>query len=238
MAPIGVAWSTVVEPVSPRDFAAVPYLAVLPEEAARQFASRLTVRTLAAREDLCTEGDAVSAMYIFRKGRARILRTAADGREQAFRLAGPGDTVGEVPLFDGGPAPATVQALEPSEVIVIPAAALRELVAHHPEVAAGLLRHFAARVRAFTELVQHISLQTVPARLARYLHQVAREEGIATPAGVRIRRSITQHDLASLLGSSREVVARALKVMADDGVIEISRNEILVLDVRRLREQS
>ena len=97
------------------------------------------------------------------------------------------------------------------------------------------MRHFARRLRSFTELVEQISLQTVQNRIARYLYFAAREEGVQTKEGVLVPRSITQQDLASLVGSVREVVSRTLKVMEDDGLVEIRRKEFLVRDLDALR---
>jgi CRP-like cAMP-binding protein len=119
--------------------------------------------------------------------------------------------------------------------VLVPAAAFRMVVARYPEVAAALLEHFARRLRSFTELVEQISLQTVQQRIARYLYMTAREEGVATDDGIVVPRTITQQDLAALVGSVREVVSRTLRVMEEDGVVEIRRKEILVRDLAALR---
>jgi CRP/FNR family transcriptional regulator len=146
-----------------------------------------------------------------------------------------GDTFGEVPVMDGGPVPATVEALEPSEVVLVPAAAFRRLMEQKSAVSRALLEHFARRLRSFTEMIEAISLQTVQARLARYLYQLAREEGQREAGGILVPREITQQDLASLLGSVREVVSRTLKGMEDDGILEVRRKEILIRDLDELR---
>jgi CRP/FNR family transcriptional regulator len=220
----------------PEELQAVPYLAPLTPREASAFLSHCLVRRYEARACIALEGAPAEAVYVLRSGRARILSTGPDGREQTFRLAGAGDSFGEVPIFDGGPSPATVETLEPSEVLIIPAERLRQLVATNPAVASALLRHLAMRLRSFTELIQHISLQTVQSRLARYLYQLAREEGEARDGGIVVRRELTQQDLASLLGTAREVVARALRSLADDGVVEVRRTEIVVRDLQRLRQ--
>jgi CRP/FNR family transcriptional regulator len=102
-------------------------------------------------------------------------------------------------------------------------------------VALPVLLHVAKRLRSFTELVEQISLQTVHARLARYLYQLAREEGVTRGNTIVVPREITQHDLASLVGSVREVVSRTLKVMEDDGVVTVHRREIEIHDLDALR---
>jgi CRP-like cAMP-binding protein len=99
-----------------------------------------------------------------------------------------------------------------------------------------VLNHFAKRLRSFTELVEQISLQTVQQRVARYIYLTAREEGRETPEGILVSRTVTLHDLAALVGSVREVVSRTLHVMETDGIVEVRRKEILVRDLRALRQ--
>lgn len=222
-------------PAGLADVRAVPYFNDLADEDAERFATELSVRTLQSREFILVEGDPAVGFYLLRYGKARIFRTGPDGREQSFRLVSHGDTFGEVPVFDRAPNPASVETLEPSEVVLFPVDAVTNLVRRHPEVALPMLLHFARRLRSFTELVEQISLQTVPSRIARYLYHLAREEGVQTPDGIVVPREVTQQDLASLVGSVREVVSRTLKIMEDDGLVAIRRKEILIRDLPGLR---
>lgn len=102
-------------------------------------------------------------------------------------------------------------------------------------MALELLQHFSKRLRGFTELVEQISLQTVPQRVARYIYLTAREEGTATPDGIVVPRSITLQDMAALVGSVREVVSRTLHVFETEGIVEVRRKEILVRDLSALQ---
>jgi len=212
------------------------YFDALGDGQAERLAGHLSVRKYASRECILIEGEQASGFLCLRSGKARIFRTAPDGREQTFRLVGPGDTFNEVPVFDGGPNPATVEAIEPCEAVFVPTDVFARVIREHPEVAMVTLGHFARRLRSFTELVEQISLQTVQGRLARYLYQLAREEGTRTPAGIVVPRVITQQDLASLLGSVREVVSRTLKVMEEDGIVEVRRKDILIRDLDALNQ--
>lgn len=218
------------------DVRAISYFAALDEQAADRLAGEMICTRHAARDRIITEGLPAPGFYFLRSGKARIFRTGADGREQSFRIVSSGDTFGEVPVFDARPNPASVEALTECEVILIPTAAVIDTIGRYPEVAVPLLVHFARRLRSFTELVEQISLQTVPSRIARYLYQVAREEGVQTEEGVVIARDITQQDLASLVGSVREVVSRSLKVMEDEGIVVIRRREMVIRDLAALRE--
>lgn len=217
------------------DVRAIRYFDELDDDEASRLASEWTVRAYGAREFVIVEGDEAVGFYLVRTGKARIFRTGADGREQTFRLATAGDTFAEVPVLDRGPNPATVETIESSEIVLIPSESFLRAVRSNPAVALPVLLHVAKRLRSFTELVEQISLQTVHARLARYLYQLAREEGVARGNTVVVPREITQHDLASLVGSVREVVSRTLKVMEDDGVVTVHRREIEIHDLDALR---
>lgn len=217
------------------DVRAVGHFDQLSEAEAEAFARELSARTYEPRELIIVEGDIPLGFYYLRGGKARIFRTGPDGREQSFRLVNPGQTFAEVPIFDRGRNPASVEALERCEVVLFPSESVLDLVKRNPHVSLSLLLHFARRLRSFTELVEQISLQTVPARLARYLYQLAREEGVETSDGIVVPREMTQQDLASLVGSVREVVSRALKVMEDDGIVQIRRKDILICDIDALR---
>jgi CRP-like cAMP-binding protein len=228
--------SYMARPVGIDDVRQISYCSSLDDEEARRFAGELVLRTYGARQVIIAEGARAPGFYVLRSGKARIFRTGPDGREQTMRLVIAGDTFGEVPVFDNGAAPATVEALEPSEVLLVPSPAFAALVERKPAVGLALLRHFAIRLRSFTELVEQISLQTVQCRLARYLYQLAREEGIPTGEGIVVPRELTQQDLASLVGSVREVVSRTLKVMEDDGLVEVRRKDIVIRDLVALQK--
>lgn len=222
-------------PLTPEEILAIPHLATIAQSEASLLLRKIEVRSYGPRETILIEAEPCRGFFVLRKGRARIYRSAPDGREQILRLLAPGDTFGEVPVFDGGPNPANVEAMEPAEALFISTSVFMEILDRNPTVALALLRHFARRLRAFTELVEQISLQTVQNRIARYLYLAAREEGVQTGDGVIVPRSITQQDLASLVGSVREVVSRTLKVMEDDGLVEVRRKEFLVRDLEALR---
>ncbi len=222
-------------PLTPEEILAIPHLKGIPESEAERLLRSIEVRSYGPRETILVEAEICRGFFVLRRGRARIFRSGSDGREQILRLLAAGDSFGEVPVFDGGPNPATVEALEPAEALFISTPVFMEVITRNPAVALALLNHFARRLRSFTELVEQISLQTVQNRIARYLYLTAREEGVQTAEGTIVPRSITQQDLASLVGSVREVVSRTLKVMEDDGLVEVRREEYVVRDLDALR---
>jgi CRP/FNR family transcriptional regulator len=176
---------------------------------------------------LFLEGEVCRGMYLVHQGRIRIYKASPEGREQVLTIAQPGQSFAEVPVFDGGPNPASADAMEDSIVYLFPTAELLALVRSSPEIALGVLRVFAGRLRQLTFLVEDLSFRHVTARVAKLLLLHARGEG-----GLGGR--LTQREMAAMIGSAREVVARALRNLEQQGLIEVRGGQIAIVDLERL----
>ena len=173
------------------------------------------------------EGAASPGLLVVLTGSLKVCRIAPSGREQILRIAGPGDSLNDVPVFDGGSCPATVIAVEDSEVLTVPAPVFRELLARHSTVAVQLLQTFAQRLRHTTRLATDLTLLDVEGRVARALE-------IYTRTAANHEFPMTQSELASIVGARREVVARSLKEIEDEGAISRDHGHIRVTDPGKL----
>ena len=200
----------------------VDYFQELPEADLTHLRELAVAQRLDAGQVLFLEGEPCLGMYLVGQGRVRIYKVSPEGREQVLRLARAGDSFAEVPVFDGGPNPASADAMEASLVYLFPTADLLALVRASPEFALHVLRVFARRVRHLTLLVEDLSFRQVTARVAKLLLQTAREEGAA---GGRL----TQQEMAAMIGTAREVVARTLRSLEAQGAITIERGRIVIL---------
>ena len=216
---------------SPRELLGrVPYFSGLSEAELAQVQERLVSTAYQGGEVIFFEGEACPGLFIVVKGQVRIFKSSSEGREQVLLLAGPGDSFNEVPIFDGGPNPATAEALEPSQLWLLPREDFLALVRDYPAMALGVLRVFSSRVRQLTCLVEDLSFRRVLSRVAKLLLQMAEAGG--PPSG----RRLTQQEIASLVGTSREVVGRSLKALERDGLIRFEGHRILVLDLKALQD--
>ena len=191
-------------------------------------------RTFAAGEVVFREGDLSNTCYIVRLGHARAVREHADGRSITLANFGPGDIFGELSMFDDESRSATVDTLEPTEVIAILGGDMRRLLAEHPDIAVKLLAALGRRLRETNERLARQSFQTVQSRVAAVLAQLvgeARSEG-AGDGDVLI--TSTQADLAQLAGSSRESASRFLAVLERAGIISQGRGKLIVHDAAAL----
>jgi CRP-like cAMP-binding protein len=176
------------------------------------------------------EGEPAEAMYLLIEGRVKVVRYSSEGREQIMHVADAGDHFNTVPMFDGGPCPATTEALQPTLLLVLRRTDLLRLIEHYPDLAVALLHEFAERLRMLVGLVDDLALHTVHDRLAKLLLQQAEtaEQGNTPPP-------MTQAEMAAHLGTVREMIARTLKSFEAAGLIALERGAIRVLDREGLR---
>lgn len=179
-------------------------------------------------EVIILEGEPGGAVYFVAEGSVKVSRNSPEGRELVLRIMRKGETFNEVPVFDGGPNPATVVALEPTRLYAIPAEKMGDIIRLYPLVAMNILRVFGHRLRQLVTLAEDLSFRNVMARLSRVLleHVVDRKEG----------PRLTQQDLAALVGTAREMVNRSLRSLEAMGAVKVKGRSVRVVDPDMLRE--
>jgi CRP/FNR family transcriptional regulator len=208
----------------------VPVFSTLAEDELARVAEVTVPRTFEAGEVVFREGDESNTCYIVREGRARAIREHSDGRSITLAQFASGDIFGELAMFDDERRSATVETIEPTDVIAIVAADMRRLLREHPEIAVKLLAALGRRLRQTNERLTRQSFQTVQSRVAAVLAQLT-EAAVAEGAGDGdVLITSTQADLAQLAGSSRESASRFLAVLERAGVITQGRGKLIVHD--------
>lgn len=171
------------------------------------------------------EGDPCTAVCFCVSGRLRALKTSPRGREQVIEEITPGRAFYLVPALDGGPLPATTRAVVESTVLSFARDDFAAILSRHPSVSHRMLIAFARRLRRLNTLVRDLALFSVPERLARVLLDRATHPG---------RPRTTQRELASQIGTVREVVARALSGFEQRGWVRVGRGRIEIVDAPAL----
>jgi CRP-like cAMP-binding protein len=209
-----------------------PYFADADQSQLDAIARAVVERSYRRGDPVFLEGDTCEGLYVVKSGRVRIYKISPEGREQVLVVAGPGDTFNEVPVFDGGPNPASVEALDPTVLLLLPRSALLTMVETQPQIGRAFMRTFAARLRQLIELVEELSFKTVTGRVARILlEQLPASTG---ETGEQSPRRLTQREIAAMAGTAREVAGRALKALELQGAIRIERGRIVIIDRERL----
>src|SRR5438034_4149872 len=214
--------------------ARVPLFSELSRQELERISRVAVPRSFPAGVRVFHEGDRSDACYLVRSGDLRVTREHPDGRAIALATLGPGDLFGELAMLDGEARSASVDTLSDSELLALPAADFRRLLADHPEISVKLVAALTRRLRETNERVARQSFQTVPSRVAGVLTQLNAEETAPEGRhGITIR--MTQADLAQLAGTSRESVSRFLATLERAGVVRVGRGRVTVVEPRRLR---
>lgn len=181
-------------------------------------------------EVVLLQGEACRGLFVVKSGQVRIYMSSPDGREQVLFVAKPGDSFNDVPVFDGGPNPASGLALDPTTVYLIPKEAILSLISSCP-AALSIIKVLGARLRRLTMIVEDLSFRTVVSRLAKVLMELAIAEGGPAPVP-----RLTQDEIAARVGSVRDVVGRALRALEKAGAIRIEGQRIIVVDRNKLKQ--
>jgi CRP/FNR family transcriptional regulator, cyclic AMP receptor protein len=214
----------------------IPLFAEFQDSALRELVRRSVTRTVSSGHVLFATGEECRGLYIIESGRVRIYRTDPAGREQVLHVESPGRTVAELPLFDGGPYPASAVTIEDSVLVFLPRTAFEFLYHTEPDVAQAVIRALGRRLRHLVHLTETLAFRDVAARLAMLLVGYAERGGTVTSAGTEIELDRTQEELAHEIGTARESVSRAMKQLRRKGLITaLERNRLLIPDVQALR---
>lgn len=196
-----------------------------------QIVAGSTQRSFARGQTILRQGDPCGCLHVVLEGVVELSVVSPAGREAIVDLLGPGDLFGEGGLF-GDPAPSSVRAAAVGlcRVAVVPHARLRTMMHTRPDVAVGLLRVVAERLRRTSDSLQDMLLHDAPTRVSRRLAALARDHGRPAPGGTLVDAPLTQSDLARLVGSSRETVNRALAGISAAGLVRVRGGRYLVCD--------
>jgi CRP/FNR family transcriptional regulator len=220
---------------SAQTLAQVPIFASLTESELAFLAQRTVARNFSAGEQVFGEGDPCTGMYVVSSGTIRIYKTSAGGREQVLSMDGPGSSVAELPVFDGGAYPASVAAMTDCHLLFISKNDFHALCLAHPEVSLKVLRVVGARLRRLVGIIEELSFTTVRHRLIALLVRLAQREGTKTETGVEITLQVNNQELAAQLGTVRELVSRNLSRLQAEGFIRIEGRTIHVLRPKDLK---
>jgi len=180
-------------------------------------------------EVILFEGEPAQALFFVVSGVVKAFKTSAEGKEQILNIVRPGESFNDVPIFDDGPNPTSVQAMGPVVLYGIRKDQLKATLNENPKIALNIIRVLANRVRQLVSLVEDLSFRHVIGRVAKILLEHAGD-------GTGTNPRLTQQEMAAMAGTVREVVARSLKALEGEGIIRLDRNRIMVSDEAALKQ--
>jgi CRP/FNR family cyclic AMP-dependent transcriptional regulator len=200
-------------------------------------ADRLGKRTFGRGVILFHKGSPGETLYIIESGKVRIFILSESGQEMSVRVCGTGEVFGELSMLDGLPRSAGAVAAEETHVLTLQREDFWELFDIYPRLAPAIIATLTARVRYTTQYAENLAFLDVQGRVAHSLLELAEQYGVPTPDGVEIALQLTQSDLASLVGATRERVNKVLGAFRDQGWIQLDGQEIIVRDRRGLKSR-
>lgn len=198
-------------------------------------AERMIPRRFPRGRILFRTGEPCRGVYLLVEGKVEIYRSTSDGREHVIHVEMPVQSIAELPLFDGGPYPASGRTAEDSELYFLSMDDFQRLYREHPEIADAVIRNLGRRLRHLVVTVERISLMSIPARVAAFLLEQAGRAG-ALKDGASFTLPHTQGEMARLLATTRESVARALRDFRDQSIIRQEGRAVTLLAVSRLED--
>jgi CRP-like cAMP-binding protein len=190
-----------------------------------------------AMEKIFQKGDPESGLMAVLKGRVKLSSKSPDGKEALFEILEPGRIFGEVALLDGKPRSHDATALEDTEVLVLNRRDLLPILQTHPQICVDIIMDLCGRLRRTDEMVEDMLFLGLSSRLAKRLLRLGERFGRPDPQGrTRIDMTLTQQDVASLVGMTRESINKQIGRWRDAGIVDFDRGIITICDSRRLRE--
>jgi CRP-like cAMP-binding protein len=215
----------------------VPIFSGLAEGELNFLLQRVVPRHFSAGESIFQEGQPCAGMYVVESGQIRIFKSAVSGREQVLSIDGPGSSVAELPVFDGGNYPASATAMADATLLFVSKQDFQALCLEHPHVALKVLRVVGGRLRRLVGIIEELSFTTVRHRLAAYLVRLAKKEGKAAKQGTEILLPENNQELAAQLGTVRELVSRNLSRLQAEGLVRIEGRHVLIPNPQALENE-
>jgi CRP/FNR family transcriptional regulator, cyclic AMP receptor protein len=214
------------------------FMTLLDAEAQRKLRDAGRVQRFKAGAVLLHEGQVGDKVMVILDGRAKISYTTHAGHEVVLRFAGPGEVIGELAVIDGRPRSGTIAAVEPVETLTLPAERFMSFLDDSRAARLALMRTLSARCRDSDQKRIQFGAADSVGRISARLVELAERFGEPSSDGVEITLPLTQEELGSWCGCSREAVAKGLGNLRRQGAIETSRRRILVRDLEGLRRRA
>jgi CRP/FNR family transcriptional regulator len=206
----------------------------VPDEAIRELSGVAELLEVKRKRSIFRRGEPGPGLFLVKAGELKLSLISSEGREQILYLADAGKIIGEGFLPRDVQCAASAFAMADSEVWRFESEKVTRLVARSEALAFALLRHMAFRANRLIDLVLDLSLRSVERRLASFLFTLAVRHGAEPGKPCAIPRQLDMNTVAARLGTVREEISRALNRMQRNGVLSLSRQEIVVLDLGEL----
>lgn len=200
-----------------------------PEEL-RQLEAVSSVRRFQAGAPVYLPSDRSHHVLLVAEGRIKLCHFTGDGKQAILAFIEPGELFGELALLTGGAREEQAECVVASVVAAIPAEAIDDLMQRHADLSLGITKLIGLRRRRIERRLKYLLFRSNRDRLISLLLELAEQYGVEEPAGLRLRIQLSHQDLASIIGSTRETVTLVLGDLQNEGLLQLGRRKITLLD--------
>lgn len=212
----------------------IPLLANLSEEEMARVRSELRLRQYARRDVVLQKGGIGDSLLFLLTGQLQVIDITEDGRAIGLRMLAPGDFFGEIAVINGSARSASVVAVTPVLVALLPRATALHLFANSPSVANQMLRFLAEKVQRDSQFRALLSIHNTSRRIYSYIDLLKEKERNGTLDVVE--NLPTHQDIANMINTSRETVTRTLQVLIQKGIVEKGQHRLIIVDPEGLKK--
>lgn len=180
------------------------------------------------------QGDPATTCHALIDGRVKMVQTGADGQQVVVRFIGPGETFGTVAVFTGAHFPVDAVAMADCVEICWSEAVMTDLMMRHPRIALNALAIVGVRLQEVQNRLREVSTERVERRVAHALLRLVRQAGRRVEGGVEISFPLTRQDVAEMTGTTLHTVSRILSAWEAQGIVESSRQQVMIRQPHRL----
>ena len=207
----------------------------LAEEDLIPFLPHFKARRYRKGQILFVEGEIGSQVFLVLSGQIKLSKTLPDGNEQILDWCGPYDSLAEILLIESGSYPATAEAIQESQLLVLSNQSIPQLLVNHPKLAVALIRTLSKRLRLNQEFIRILTSRSTAGILAAVLLRLAQPaQNPGEP--IYVDGTLTHKDLASMMGTSRELVNRTINNWKKSGIIRLQEGRLEILNPQELAD--
>jgi len=212
--------------VNPLILKTVRLFSTLSDDQLRMLQPCLQLRSYARNTFIMRAGEETDALYIILSGRVKILIPDEEGHEVILAFMGPNEFFGEMGLLDDQPRSASVETLEPCEMLRFSKTGFIACLKDNFDLAMIIIRNLVKRLRDADRSIESLALVDVYGRVARLLLDHAQEiDGLWT-----VKQAPPKQEMARMIGASREMVSRVMKDLQQRGYIRTEKRKVILLD--------
>lgn len=198
--------------------------------------SRCRMRQFPRGTPVYLPADSADGVLLLAQGRVKIGSYTEDGKQTILTFIEPGEFFGELALMGAEDREEYAEAVEKSSIILISNEVMQGLLKENPEVSLGVTKLFGLRRRRIEKRLKYLLFRSNRERLVHLLLELAEQYGKQTGSSVTLGIKLSHQDLASIIGSTRETVTVVLGELQAEGLLELGRRKIVLLDMARLAD--